>query len=182
MNPRLLPWQGSALPLSYSRSYRCAPLWRRGPESNRRHQHFQCCALPTELPRLSTVSYLLAALLSRKTPQEDTRAENRFQRMPPFGGLGLQEAVRRSDGRTGFWILPFTFAAWIAPRPQQVGLSVIPPVSSFPRRRESPVARLDAPLGELPPLAVMPQKQTEPFWIVVLRSGLIVCIIIARTQ
>ena len=24
----------------------------RGPESNWRHQHFQCCALPTELPRL----------------------------------------------------------------------------------------------------------------------------------
>ncbi len=23
-----------------------------GPESNRRHQHFQCCALPTELPWL----------------------------------------------------------------------------------------------------------------------------------
>ena len=26
--------------------------WCQGPESNRRHQHFQCCALPTELPWL----------------------------------------------------------------------------------------------------------------------------------
>jgi hypothetical protein len=24
--------------------------WCQGTESNRRHQHFQCCALPTELP------------------------------------------------------------------------------------------------------------------------------------
>ena len=108
-------------------------------------------------------------------------------------------------------VVPFTFAAWIAPGPQQIGLSVIPapvsvipapslvipapslvipapslvipagsshscgvssfphpliipapshhsrtlssfphPHSSFPRRRESPVARLDAPPGELP--------------------------------
>ena len=26
------------------------PWWCQGTESNRRHQHFQCCALPTELP------------------------------------------------------------------------------------------------------------------------------------
>ena len=110
--------------------------------------------------------------------------------------------------------VPFTFAAWIAPGPQQVGFSVIPPglvipppttsfphpprhsreggnlpkrraalctgcmviptpttsflpglvipapTPSFPRRRESPVARLDAPLGESPSPAVMPQKET----------------------
>ncbi len=31
------------------------PIGRQGAESNRRHQHFQCCALPTELPwRAST--------------------------------------------------------------------------------------------------------------------------------
>ena len=56
--------------------------------------------------------------------------------------------------------------AWLAPRTQQVGLSSIPvPIPSFPRRRELrravdsshsrvggnlTVARLDAPLGELP--------------------------------
>ena len=27
----------------------------RGPESNWRHQHFQCCALPTELPRRHSI-------------------------------------------------------------------------------------------------------------------------------
>ena len=38
---------------------------------------------------------------------------------------------------------------------------VIPvPTTSFPRRRESPVALLDAPLGESPSPAVMPQKET----------------------
>ena len=123
--------------------------------------------------------------------------------------------------------VPFTLAAWIAPGPQQVGFSVIPPglvipppttsfppglvipakagippseellcarvawsfphppvipvpttsfphpprhsrthlvipapTSSFPRRRESPVALLDAPLGESPSPAVMHQKET----------------------
>jgi hypothetical protein len=31
-------------------------VWCQGAESNRRHQHFQCCALPTELPWLLRLS------------------------------------------------------------------------------------------------------------------------------
>ena len=42
-NPRQLPWQGSALPLSHSR------IWCLGAESNHRHGDFQSPALPTEL-------------------------------------------------------------------------------------------------------------------------------------
>ena len=44
-NSRPSPWQGDALPLSYSR------IWCLRAESNRRHEDFQSSALPTELPR-----------------------------------------------------------------------------------------------------------------------------------
>ena len=53
LNPRPSPWQGDALPLSHFRSAAPVWCWCRGPESNWGHQHFQCCALPTELPRLN---------------------------------------------------------------------------------------------------------------------------------
>ena len=45
-NSRPSPWQGDALPLSYSRK-----KWCLRTESNRRHGDFQSPALPTELPR-----------------------------------------------------------------------------------------------------------------------------------
>ena len=53
LNPRPSPWQGDALPLSHFRScqHRALTGWCRGPDLNWGHQHFQCCALPTELPR-----------------------------------------------------------------------------------------------------------------------------------
>ena len=44
LNPRPFPWQGNALPLSYSR------IWCRGRESNSRHHDFQSCALPLSYP------------------------------------------------------------------------------------------------------------------------------------
>jgi hypothetical protein len=44
-DPRLQPWQGCTLPLSYARK------WCLGAESNHRHEDFQSSALPTELPR-----------------------------------------------------------------------------------------------------------------------------------
>ena len=45
-NSRPPPWQGGALPLSYSRIKKCLRV-----ESNHRHKDFQSFALPTELPR-----------------------------------------------------------------------------------------------------------------------------------
>ena len=84
--------------------------------------------------------------------------------MPPLGELGLREAVRRSEDRTGFWILPFTVAAWIAPRPQQVGLSVIPTGSRHSRVGGNlPLRDWTHCLESCRPLAVMPQKVNGTF-------------------
>src|SRR5437868_1471572 len=49
----------SGLPLCSEGNKKC-----QGTESNRRHQHFQCCALPTELPWLAT-SYILYSRVTR---------------------------------------------------------------------------------------------------------------------
>ncbi|GEM_PF-1970044 len=49
LNPRPSPWQGDALPLSYSRMILFS--WWRDPESNWGHADFQSAALPTELSR-----------------------------------------------------------------------------------------------------------------------------------
>ena len=49
MNPRLQPWQGCTLPLSYTRIFDY--YWCLGAESTHRHEDFQSSALPTELPR-----------------------------------------------------------------------------------------------------------------------------------
>src|SRR4029077_11747304 len=56
-HPKLATERFDSPPSRYA--LRWAPLfarvmseeWCRGPESNWGHQHFQCCALPTELPR-----------------------------------------------------------------------------------------------------------------------------------
>ena len=52
-NPRPSPWQGDAPPLSHSRIISILKCLR--PESNWRHTDFQSVALPTELPRLTSV-------------------------------------------------------------------------------------------------------------------------------
>ena len=54
-DPRPQPWQGCALPLSYSRKW-----WLR-PGSNRRHKDFQSSALPTELPSHIVIIKLVGA-------------------------------------------------------------------------------------------------------------------------
>ena len=59
-NPRLSPWQGDALPLSHFRSFIAMANYIEkclGPESNWRHRHFQCRALPLSYRGLLTSYY-----------------------------------------------------------------------------------------------------------------------------
>ena len=67
---------------------------------------------------------------------------------------GRNLPMRRAALCTGCMVIPTPTSSFPYP-------PVIPvPTTSFPRRRESPVALLDAPLGESPSPAVIPQKET----------------------
>ena len=123
-----------------------AMQWCRGTDSNCRHRHFQCRALPPELPRrrihyptapqrcqageegianyqFPTPSFLpFAPSFPRK--QESTP---RPTAAPGYAGV-LDSGLRRNDG--GGWVAPPSNHSHHPPRHSR-------PAPSFPRKRES---------------------------------------------